>query len=68
MSGVAIQDARFYRIVAATVLSETAVDTTYTLDLETPLKYAVTPSSQLYFFAGLSEVFERVPLGPDGNN
>ena len=69
-----VREAKFYRIVAATEVAANADLTRYTLDLDKPLDSALaapgaggTPSN-LYFFAGLSEVFERNSLGPDNNN
>jgi hypothetical protein len=41
--------------------------TTFDIDLETPLKADLTTSSQLYFLAGLIEVFQRPQLRPDVN-
>ena len=58
-------EALFYRVVA---LTDNGNGTT-TLDLDRALRNAIVAgaplqTSQLYFFAGLSEVFERAPLGP----
>ena len=64
-----IREARFYRIVAATEIASNANSTQFTLDLDKSLDSALASGvSNLYFFAGLSEVFERNPLGPDTNN
>jgi type II secretory pathway pseudopilin PulG len=81
---VIARSANFYRIAGVTEVGSTGGATTYTLDLESPIRpmwngaaTALDTSSgppvtvplpyaaQLYFFAGLAEVFERPMLKPD---
>jgi len=63
-----------YRVSGFTEVTVGAAATTYDVDLETPLKTALTdgsvvgtPASQLYLFSGLIEVFTRPPLRADTN-
>jgi hypothetical protein len=77
---LSIRNANFYRVVGVTEVSSSPTGTTYSLDLETPIKplwggqstltdtgAPITYPGQVYFFAGLSEVFERPVLQPDAS-
>lgn len=60
-----VRNANFYRIAGVTEGTPGASNTPFVLDLQTDFKGPVLPTGvRIYLFAGLSEVFERFPLGP----
>lgn len=59
-----VRNANFYRIAGVTEGTPGASNTPFVLDLQTDFKGPVLPTGvRIYLFAGLSEVFERRPLG-----